>query len=194
VKTDRGAVTHLLLQARAGDHDAFNRLVPLVYEELRGMAARMLRAERAGHTLQPTALVHEAYLRLIDQRAGWHDRAHFFAIAARTMRRILADYARARQSFKRGGDTPRVSLDQSIDPAGSTLAIDKVLVVDEALKDLELLDPLDAQIVELRCFGGLTVEEAAEALKVSPVRVKREWTAAKAWLYHRLAGDLVDAR
>jgi RNA polymerase sigma factor (TIGR02999 family) len=193
VPRDRGAVTHLLLQARAGDQDAFNRLIPLVYDELRSMAARMLRSERSAHTLQPTALVHEAYLRLIDQRAGWHDRTHFFAIAARTMRRILVDYARAHRSHKRGGAVPRVSLDEASAPSGTSIALDQVLQVDEALTDLEEMDPLDAQIVELRYFGGLTVDEAAAALRISSARVKREWTVAKAWLHHRLSAEPANA-
>jgi RNA polymerase sigma factor (TIGR02999 family) len=187
VKTDRGAVTHLLQQAQAGDREAFDRLVPLVYAELRRMATGMLRSERAAHTLQPTALVHEAYIRLIDQRAGWRDRAHFFAIAATTMRRILVDYARAHGSLKRGAAAPRVTLDETIEAPSQNVPLDQVLQIDESLTALEAMDALDAQIVELRYFGGLTVGEVASVLRVSPARVKREWTVAKAWLHHRLS-------
>lgn len=181
------ALTDLLEQVRTGDRSAFARLWPIVYEELRVLAARLLRAERPDHTLQPTALVHEAYLRLVDERAGWQDRAHFFAIAAQAMRRILVDYARGRLASKRGGAARRVSLDGSADaPAAPDIDLDDVIEVDAALGELSTLDAFGSQVVELRYFGGLTVEETASALGVSPATVKREWQLAKAWLYRRL--------
>ena len=186
--TTEPPVTELLGQVRAGDRSAFARLWPVVYEELRLLAARLLHGERAGHTLRPTALVNEAYLRLVDQRAGWQDRAHFFAIAAQAMRRILVDYARAHFAEKRGGALPHVSLDERIDVlAGADLALDDVIAVDAALSELSILDPTEARIVEFRYFGGLTVEETAAALNVSPATVKREWQLARAWLYRRLS-------
>ena len=173
-------LTELLEQVRAGDRSAFARLWPIVYEELRALAARLLRGERPGHTLQPTALVHEAYLRLVDERAGWQDRAHFFAIAAQAMRRILVDYARGRLASKRGGAVRRVSLDGPIDaPAATDIDLDDVIEVDEALGELSALDAFEAQVVELRYFGGLTIEETASALDVSPATVKREWQLAQ---------------
>jgi RNA polymerase sigma factor (TIGR02999 family) len=182
-------VTELLQQVRAGDRSAFAKLWPVVYEELRTLASRLLHAERPGHTLQPTALVHEAYLRLVDERAGWQDRAHFFAIAAQAMRRILVDYARGHLASKRGGSLRRVSLDGSLAaPAAADVSLDDVIEVDEALGELAALDAFEARVVELRYFGGLTVEETAAALGVSPATVKREWQMARAWLYRRLSG------
>ncbi len=182
-------VTELLGQVRAGDRAAFSRLWPVVYEELRTLAARLLRGERAGHTLRPTALVNEAYLRLVDQRAGWQDRSHFFAVAAQAMRRILVDYARAHLASKRGGIAPRLSLDDQADGvAGADIALDDVIEVDAALGELAALDSTEARIVELRYFGGLTLEETAAALGVSLATVKREWQVARAWLYRRLSG------
>jgi len=190
-----GPVTQLLEQSRAGDREAFNRLLPLVYEHLRAVAAGLLHGERADHTLRPTALVHEAYLRLIDQRTGWQGRAHFFAIAAQAMRRVLVDYARAYRASKRGGAEPRLSLDVRIDePAGREVALDDILEIDTALGELEALDPLEARIVELRYFGGHTIEEAASVLGVSPATVKREWSLARAWLHRRLSGEARDGR
>jgi len=188
--TDRPhAVTRLLEQARAGEPEALNRLLPLVYDHLRAMAGRMLHGERAAHTLRPTALVHEAYIRLVDQRGGWQDRAHFFAIAAQAMRRILVDHARAHRASKRGGIAERISLDDTADRAGEReVALEDVLEVDSALSALEALDPAAARIVELRYFGGLTIQETAAAMGLSPATVKREWSAARAWLYRRLSG------
>ena len=188
--TDRPhSVTRLLEEARAGDANALNRLLPLVYDQLRAVAARALHAERPGHTLQPTALVHEVYMRLVGQHAPWRDRAHFFAIAAQAMHRILVDYARAHRASKRGGSAAHVPLDETNDgPAESVVELDDVLQIDEALAALAALDPLEARIVELRYFGGLTIEESAEALSVSPATVKREWRTARAWLYRRLSG------
>jgi len=188
--TDRPqSVTRLLEEARAGDPSALNRLLPLVYDQLKAVAAQALHAERPGHTLQPTALVHEVYMRLVDQRAPWRDRAHFFGIAAQAMHRILVDHARARRASKRGGSAARVSLDETNDgPAETVVELDDVLEIDEALTELAALDALEARIVELRYFGGLTIEESAEALNVSPATVKREWRMARAWLYRRLSG------
>jgi RNA polymerase sigma factor (TIGR02999 family) len=178
-------VTALLGEWSRGNHDALNDLLPLVYAELRRMAARRLRRERADHTLQPTALVHEAYLRLIDQRqVDWSDRAHFYGVAAQVMRRILVDHARRRNAGKRGEGVPRVSLERA--QLTATRAEIPVLALNEALTRLEGIDRGLAQIVELRAFGGLTIEESARVLKVSPATAKREWRAAKAWLTREL--------
>lgn len=178
-------ITRLLVGWSRGDRAAFDQLLPLVYDELRKVAARRLRHERANHTLQPTALVHEAYVKLIDQdRVQWRNRAHFFAISSRLMRRILVDHARAHGAAKRGGGAQLVSLDDAGDVA---LAPDvSLLALDEALGQLETLDPVQAQIIELRFFGGLTIEETAAVVRVSPATVGREWNVAKAWLYREL--------
>ncbi len=158
-----------------------NRALPAVYDELRAMAANYLRRERSDHTLQPTALVHESYLRLVNQHAvDWNDRLQFLSIAARMMRRILTDYATARGAEKRGGGAPKVQLDAALDFCNDR-AID-VAAVDHALRDLETMDPRQAQLVELRFFGGLTIEETADLMKLSPATVKREWTTARRWL------------
>ena len=184
----RHAVTRLLEQANGGDPQALVSLLPLVYNQLHIMAARSMRAERGAHTLRPTALVHEAYLRLVDQRTDWHGRAHFFAIAAQAMRRVLVDYARSHHASKRGA-AAKVALDEAGDRgAEQNLPFEDVLAIHEALGKLEALDPLEARIVELRYFGGLTIEETAAALNSSPATVKREWTIAKAWL-HRLLSE-----
>ena len=160
-------------------------LLPVVYEELRRLAAAYLRRERPGQTLQPTALVHEAYLRLIKDRPGrWQNRAHFCAIAAHSMRQILIERARARGALKRGGAQARVTLDEGL-VAGESRGIDLV-ALDEALERLEQLDPEQARLVELRFFGGLTIEETAEAMAISPATVKRHWTVARAWLAREL--------
>ena len=161
-------------------------LLPVVYEELRRLAAAYLRRERPGQTLQPTALVHEAYLRLIKDRPGrWQNRAHFCAIAAHSMRQILIERARARDALKRGGGAQaRVTLDEGL-IAGESRGIDLV-ALDEALERLEQLDPEQARLVELRFFGGLTIEETAEAMAISPATVKRHWTVARAWLAREL--------
>lgn len=161
--------------------------MPLVYDELRAVARRFLRAERAGHTLQPTALVHEAYLRLVDQsRVDWQGRTHFFAVGANVMRRILIDHMRTRSRVKRGGALRRVSLEDSV--LGEKPGEVDFLAMNEALDALASLDPEQAAIVELRFFGGLTVEEVASLLGVSKRKVEGEWTHAKAWLKSRLAG------
>jgi RNA polymerase sigma factor (TIGR02999 family) len=183
-------VTRLLHEWRNGSREALDRLIPLVYAELRAQAARYLSRERSNHTLQTTALVHEAYVRLVDQHSvQWQNRAHFFAIAAQLMRRILVDDARHRLRDKRGaGVIPDVVDDLPIAaPAGAVDAVD-ALALDRALQELEKLDPEQARIVELRFFGGLTLEETATVLDVSPATVKREWAIAKGWLYRALTG------
>lgn len=178
-------VTHLLNDWGKGNQEALKTLMPLVYDELHRLARRYLRHERPGHTLQTTALVHEAYLKLVDQtNTSWQNRAQFFAAAAQVMRHILVDYARSRKAFKRGGDYSRLSLDESVisfeekDP--------DLLTLNEALNRLAAIDPQQSRVVELRAFGGLTVEETAEVLGISPRTVKREWSMAKAWLHKQL--------
>lgn len=174
------SVGDLLAQWREGNQEALQTLMPIVYKELHAQAHRYLRAERPGHTLQSTALVHEAYLRLMDQKpAHMQDRAHFVAIAARLMRQILVDYARQRRAAKRGPDC-KVELDENLE-IPQKQGVD-VLALDDALNLLSKRDTQQGRIVELRFFGGLTVEETAEALDVSPATVKREWVMAKAWL------------
>jgi len=178
-------VTQLLLAWSQGDRSALDRLIPLVYEELRRLAHRYMGQERTGHTLQTTALVNEAYLRLIDSsQVQWQNRAHFFAVSAQLMRRILVDFARAHRNLKRGGEAQRVSLDEALlapqEPDADLVALD------EALTALAAIDPRQAQAVELRFFGGLSVEETAEVLKVSPETVHRDWRVAKAWLLREL--------
>jgi RNA polymerase sigma factor (TIGR02999 family) len=181
-------ITGLLDDWGRGDPRALDRLVPLVYAELRRVAARQLRHERDGHSLQPTALVHEAYLRLVDQRqVHWQSRAHFFAVSAQVMRRILVDHARRRKAAKRGDDAERVSIAQDIAaPACDAIS---VLALDRALERLETTDPALARIVELRAFGGLTVDEVAHVLKVSPSTAKRSWRTARAWLVRELGTE-----
>lgn len=183
-------VTQLLAELSAGNQQALDQLLPLIYDELRQMAARYLGRERRGHTLQATALVHEAYFRLVDQRAvQWRDRSHFFAIAAQAMRRILVDHARARQASKRGAGFARVTIDDgAVLGDDSALPPEELLAIDEALTELAALDPQQGRIVELRFFGGFTVEETAEVLGISPATVKREWATARAWLHRRLVG------
>ena len=184
-------VTALLVEWSNGDEGALDRLTPLVYDELHRMASRQLRRERADHTLQTTALVHEAYLRLIDQkRAGWKDSAHFSALAAQMMRRILIDHARSHRYAKRGGGAPRVSLDDA--PEIGVSEEPDVLEVDEALQQLAEVEPDLARIVELRYFGGLTSDQIAEVFGVSVPTVTRRWRMARAWLYRYLTGDLPD--
>jgi len=168
-----------------GDQEAAAQLVPLIYEELRCLAARRLRYERPGHTLQATALVHEVYLKLVGQaNARWQNRAQFFAVASQLMRRILVDYARTRQRIRRGGRQEKVSLDDVLLIAPDRIA--ELLAVHKSLSRLEELDPRQGRIVELRYFGGLTVDESAEVLGVSSKTVTREWNSAKAWLYGEL--------
>jgi RNA polymerase sigma factor (TIGR02999 family) len=179
-------VTALLLRWSAGDQEALDRLLPLIYAECRRIAARQLRVERPEHTLTPTALVHEMYLRLVDQRcATYRNRAQFFAIAARIMRRVLVDHARARMAQKRDGALLRVSLDHAT-PEPDGACIEDVLAIDQALTRLAELDAVQERVVELRYFAGLTVEETAEVLGCSPRTVKREWQLARAWLFREL--------
>lgn len=185
-------VTRLLLRWSEGDGGALDLLLPVIYTELRRIASRQLRRERPDHTLAPTALVHELYMRLVDQRrATWQHRAQFFGVAAQLMRRILVDHARERQAGKRGGSATRVSLEAALEeselPAGTRdQAIIDVLAIDEALERLTAIDPEQARIIELRFFAGLTVEETAHVLNRSPRTIKREWRLAKAWLYREL--------
>jgi RNA polymerase sigma factor (TIGR02999 family) len=180
------SVTASLLALSAGDRPAAERILPLVYDELRRLAANYLRRERRpDHTLQPTALVHEAYLRLVDQsRVDWKNRAHFCAMASEMMRRILVDHARRHYAQKRGGAETRIALDDAVS-FPHDVGVD-VVAVDEALFDLARLDSQQSRIVELRFFGGLTLDETAEVLNVSRSTVQREWNMAKAWLYNQL--------
>lgn len=181
-------VTDLLLSWRQGDAAALDRLVPLVYDELRRVARRHLRGESPGHSLQATALVHEVYLRLVDvDRMTLTSRAHFFGVAATLMRQLLVDYARRRLADKRGGGVTMLSLDEA-SPAVPTSTVD-VLALNQALDALSAIDARQCRVVELRFFAGLTIDEAAEALGVSPATVEREWALAKAWLYRQLSGQ-----
>jgi RNA polymerase sigma factor (TIGR02999 family) len=181
-------VTRLLVSWSKGDQKALEELTPLVYAELRRLAGRFLRRERSDHTLQSTALVHEAFLRLIDQRSvQWQNRAHFFGVAAQLIRRILVDYARSRQTAKRGADAVKLSLDDAMVVAEKR-DLDLV-ALDDALNNLARLDPQQSRIVELRFFTGLSIEETAEVLGVSPATVKRDWVTAKALLYRELSGQ-----
>jgi len=178
-------VTALLLAWRAGDEDALGRIVPLVQEELRQIARRCLRHERPDHSLQATALVNEAYMRLVDvQRVNWQNRTHFLAMSARLMRRVLVDYARSKRAEKRGGDIVMLTLSDATDRAGSIA--EDVVALNDALETLEKIDARKGQIVEFRFFAGLTVEETAAVLDVSPQTVARDWTFAKAWLRREL--------
>lgn len=181
-------VTQLLLGWGQGDKEALDRLVPLVYDELRRQAARYLRHERVGHTLQTSALINEAYLRLVDQKnVHWQNRAHFFGMAAQLMRRILVDHARNKKRAKRGGSDVRVSLGEA---TATTPAKDlDVVALDEALDRLAEIDEQQGKIVELRFFSGLTVEETAEVLAISPATVKRDWSIAKAWLHREISSE-----
>jgi RNA polymerase sigma factor (TIGR02999 family) len=179
-----GDVSQLLRAWAGGDAHARDQLVPLVYHELRKRAAGYLRHERPDHTLQATALVHEAFLRLAGQdRVAWQNRGHFYAIAAQMMRRILVDYARERRAAKRPDATLRTELDDQIPAADQP---EHVLLLDEALNELSTMDPRQGQIVELRYFGGLSEQEVADSLSVSRATVTREWRRARAWLYHRM--------
>ena len=182
-------VTALLDDWSRGNRTALAQLLPLVYAELRRVAARQLRSERADHTLQPTALVHEAYHRLVDQRrVDWRNRAHFFGVAAQVMRRILVDHARRHGATKRGDGVRCVSIDEATDVAAPDEM--PILALDHALDRLEKVDAALTRIVELRAFGGLTIEEAAHVLGVSPSTAKRDWRTAKAWLTRELAPDV----
>src|SRR3954453_13001435 len=182
-------ITELLVGYGRGDKEALDKLMPIVYNELRQQAARYLRRERAGHTLQTTALIHEAYVRLVDQRnVQWQNRAHFFGIAAQMMRRILVDHARTKKRAKRGGSDVKVSLaDATVLVKGQDL---DVVALDEALNRLAEIDEQQSRVVELRFFSGLTVEETAEVMGISPATVKRDWSVAKAWLHRELSREV----
>jgi RNA polymerase sigma-70 factor (ECF subfamily) len=189
---ESGEVTRLLGEIGRGQKEAVNALLPLVYDELHRLARSYFRRERGEHTLQPTALVHEAYIRLVDQRAPIESRGHFMAVAATQMRRVLLDYARKHRAARRGGDGQKVLLED-------TMAICEqqpldVILLDAALDRLAALDARQAQLVELRFFGGLSVEETAEVMGVSPATVKRSWSSARAFLHREITGGLLDAR
>jgi RNA polymerase sigma factor (TIGR02999 family) len=178
-------VTQLLEHWSHGDRHALERLMPLVYGELHRLAQRYLRRERSDHTLQSTALVHEAYLRMVDQKnVRWQNRAHFFGVAAQSIRHILVDHARSHLAAKRGAGAAKLSLDEAIG-VPEKREVD-LLALDRALEGLAALDPQQGRIVELRFFGGLSIEETAEVLHISPATVKRDWVMAKAWLYQEL--------
>jgi len=181
-------VTELLAAWSEGDKAALDKLMPLIYDELRRLARQHMRRERAGHTLQTTALVNEAYLRLVDQRrAQWKNRAQFFGVAARLMRRILVDHARSRHRLKREGDAHKISLDEAATVSQEQAT--NLLALHEALKKLETVNERMGQIVELRFFGGLNIEETAEVIKVSPGTVMKDWTFAKAFLHESISND-----
>lgn len=178
-------VSALLRAWSAGDHQALDRLTPIVYDELHRLAQRYMRRERLGHSLQTTALVNEAYTRLVDyKRMQWQDRAHFFAVSAQLMRRILVEHAR-RHNLKRGGGVQHVPLDEASIAAEADMDL---VALDDAMNALARLDPRKVRVVEMRFFGGLSVEETAEVLKISSVTVKRDWRAARTWLYRELTG------
>lgn len=187
--TSTQELTQMLIQLSEGKTQVVNDILPLIYDELRSLASNYLRRERSDHTLQPTALVHEAYIKLIDQtQVKWQNRAHFFGIAANIMRRILVDYARKHHAEKRGGDAEKMPLEEEILIVSEGKSAE-LLALDEALENLAKVDPQKSKIVELRYFGGLSVEETAEVLGVSEITVKRHWRMAKAWLYGQLAND-----
>lgn len=185
VPSDPREITGLLLAWREGDAGALEKLVPLVHHELRRIAGRLMAGERLGHTLQATALVNEAFVRLVDaQRVNWHDRAHFLSMAARLMRRVLIDHARSKRYQKRGGSAVRVTFDEMTVPAHEPCH--DLVALDDALKELEKVDPRKGRVVELRFFGGLTVEETATVLELSVETVMRDWRFARAWLQREL--------
>ncbi|HVS20366.1 MAG TPA: sigma-70 family RNA polymerase sigma factor [Pyrinomonadaceae bacterium] len=189
METSTGELTRLLQDCSDGSREALDKLLPLVYDELRRLAHSYLTHERPDHTLQTTALVHDAYLKLIDQRSvNWQNRAQFFALSAQAMRRILIDSARRHTSIKRGGGGTKISLDEAATVSGET-ANESLLALDMALQELAKVDAEQSRIVELRYFGGLTIEETAEVLKTSAATVKREWTMARAWLYQAMTGS-----
>jgi RNA polymerase sigma-70 factor (ECF subfamily) len=185
-----GDISILLHAWSEGDQEALGKLTPIVYAELRRLASRYMRGERPGHSLQATALVNEAYMRLVDyKRMQWQNRAHFFAVSAQLMRRILVEHAR-RHNLKRGGGVQHVALEESV-VVGSDQEVDLV-ALDDAMIELSRLDPRKVQVVEMRFFGGLSVEETAEVLKVSTITVKRDWRAARTWLYRQLNGGIAN--
>jgi RNA polymerase sigma factor (TIGR02999 family) len=177
-------VTRLLIDWSNGNQEALDQLIPMVYDELRRLASRYMRREKIGHTLQTSALVNEAYLRLVDEKSvEWQDRAHFFGVAARLMRRILVDHARSRSCAKRGGKAQMVSFVEGLVMSPESADAEEVVALDSALNDLAELDPRKSQIVEMKFFGGLTNEEVAEVLSVTTRTIEREWRKAKAWLH-----------
>ena len=181
-------VTQLLIDWSNGDKAALDKLMPLIHEELRRLAHNYMSRERPDHTLQTTALVNEAYLRLVNRKdVHWQNRTHFFAIAATSMRNILVDHARSHAYAKRGGGAHKTELDEAMVASQKRAA--EVLALDDVLKEFAQVDPRQSRIVELRFFGGLTIEETAEVLGLSPATIKREWSTAKAWLYHQLANS-----
>ena len=185
-----GEVSGLLRAWGDGDRAALDRLTPIVYDELRRLASYYMRGERPGHSLQATALVNEAYMRLVDYKGmQWQNRAHFFAVSSQLMRRILVDHAR-RHNLKRGGGVPHVSFEETAEVGGDRAA--DLVALDDAMEAMARLDPRKVQVVEMRFFGGLSVEETAEVLKVSPVTVMRDWSTAKAWLYRELSSGATD--
>jgi RNA polymerase sigma factor (TIGR02999 family) len=191
-----GDVSTLLRAWSDGDQSALERLTPIVFDELHRLARRYMKRERPGHSLQTTALVNEAYMRLVDyERMQWQNRAHFFAVSAQLMRRILVDYAR-RHNLKRGGGLPHISLEEAaIAVAGDEMGSDEemdLVALDDAMNEMARIDPRKVQVVEMRFFGGLSVEETAEVLKISTVTVKRDWRAARLWLYRRLTDGTSD--
>lgn len=184
---DQEQITQLLKEWSEGNQSALDELMPLVYEELRRQASRYLRRERQGHTLQTTALIHEAYLKLIGQnKVEWQNRKHFFAIAAQAMRRILVDYARERKRKKRGGSAENLPFDEAIQISSKGKSVD-LIALDEALNKLAAFDKRQARIVELRYFSGLSIDETAEVLGISNATVRNDWNMAKAWLYQRIS-------
>jgi RNA polymerase sigma factor (TIGR02999 family) len=187
VSLEPAAVTQLLQQWRGGKKEALDELMPLVYDQLHKLASKCLRSERPDHTLRTTALVHEAYLKLVNSEVDWQDRVHFYAISARILRRILVDHARTQQREKRGGGADKVPLDDAVLVGPQTSS--SILALDEALERLAAHDPRKAQIVELLFFGGLTQDEAAAALDISPTTVHRDLLLAKAWLHRELSGN-----
>ena len=181
-------LTQLLIDWSNGNQSAFDKLMPLIDEELRRLAHRYMSRERAGHTLQTTALVNEAFVRLVNRKnVNWQNRAHFFGLAAQLMRTILVDHARSHACAKRGGGAFKLELDDALVVSQKKAA--EVIALNDALNELVRLDPQQSRIVELRFFGGLTVEETAEVLHLSPATIKREWSTAKAWLYHELSKE-----
>lgn len=188
METSSADVSKLLRAWSDGDRSALDTLTAIVYQELRRLARRYLRGERAGHSLQTTALVNEAYMRLVDyNRMQWQNRAHFFAVSAQLMRRILVEHAR-RHNLKRGGNLQHVSLEEAAAVGGDRAA--DMVALDDAMNALARIDPRKVQVVEMRFFGGLSVEETAEVLKISPVTVMRDWSTAKAWLYRQMTGEV----
>jgi len=184
-KHSKHAVTELLQAWSQGDEKALENLMPLVYEELRRVASSYLRQERSGHTLQTTALIHEAYLRLMEQNVNWQNRAHFFGVAAQAMRRVLVDYGRGQKAAKRGGPDLKIGIEDA-EAVQQPRALD-IIALDRALERLSAFDERQGRIVELRYFGGLTIQETAQVLGVSPATVKDDWSLAKAWLYREMA-------